>query len=117
MISTVQTPFPIFAETAPKIWPHFCAPSPESETISRVCSASRVGLGGAGARVDVAVAVTVPAISGEGDGAGIGRVRQGVVVPGGRMREAHGPGLAQDGQLAEELLVHRHVEQHGRAAT
>jgi hypothetical protein len=27
-------PFPIFAETAPKIWPHFCAPSPASETIS-----------------------------------------------------------------------------------
>ena len=39
MISTVQTPFPILAETAPKIWPHFCAPSPASETISIVCSA------------------------------------------------------------------------------
>src|SRR5512132_3067083 len=106
MISTVQTPFPIFAETAPKIWPHFCAPSPESEMISRVCSASRVGLGGAGARVEVAVAVTVPAVSGEGDGSGLGRARQHVIVREGRLRVAAGPGLAQDGQFAEQLLVH-----------
>src|SRR5690242_20898767 len=42
MISTVQTPFPILADTAPKIWPHFCAPSPESETISTVCSGRRI---------------------------------------------------------------------------
>jgi hypothetical protein len=41
MISTVQTPLPIFAETAPNTWPHFCAPSPASETISTVCSWSR----------------------------------------------------------------------------
>ncbi len=41
MISTVQTPLPIFAETAPRIWPHFCAPSPESDTISAVCSRAR----------------------------------------------------------------------------
>src|SRR6476619_202632 len=99
MISTVQTPFPILAEIAPKIWPHFCAPSPASETISRVCSASRVGMGGAGARVDVAVAVTMPAVSGEG-----------------KLQGARRAGLAQYGQLAQELLVHRHVEQHGRAA-
>ena len=37
MISTVHTPFPIFALTEPKIWPHFCAPSPESDTISTMC--------------------------------------------------------------------------------
>jgi hypothetical protein len=41
MISTVQTPFPILAVTAPKICEHFCAPSPESETTSTVCSCSR----------------------------------------------------------------------------
>ena len=34
MISTVQTPLPILADTDPKIWPHFWAPSPESETTS-----------------------------------------------------------------------------------
>ncbi len=34
MISTVHTPLPILAETAPKICPHFCAPSPESDTTS-----------------------------------------------------------------------------------
>ena len=34
MISTVHTPLPILAETEPKIWPHFWAPSPESETTS-----------------------------------------------------------------------------------
>lgn len=45
MISTVQTPLPIFAETAPKIWPHFCAPSPGSETISMVCSRASITLG------------------------------------------------------------------------
>ena len=36
MISTVQTPLPIFALTAPKVCPHFWAPSPESETTSTV---------------------------------------------------------------------------------
>ncbi|MBM4186166.1 MAG: carboxypeptidase regulatory-like domain-containing protein [Gemmatimonadetes bacterium] len=44
------------AETEPKIWPHFWAPSPESERISRVCSPSRVSVG-APASVD-GVAVT-----------------------------------------------------------
>jgi hypothetical protein len=51
MISTVHTPFRIRADTAPKICPHFCAPSPASETISSVCSPSvvsrRATLGGA----------------------------------------------------------------------
>ena len=37
MISTVQTPFPILAQTIPKICPHFWAPSPESDTTSTVC--------------------------------------------------------------------------------
>src|SRR3990172_1489186 len=46
MISTVQTPLPILAETRPKIWPHFCAPSPGSETISTVCSLTRSAVGG-----------------------------------------------------------------------
>lgn len=46
MISTVQTPLPILAETAPKICPHLCAHSPESETISSVCSASVCIVGG-----------------------------------------------------------------------
>ena len=41
MISTVHTPLPILAETAPKIWPHFCAPSPGSERISTVCCVAR----------------------------------------------------------------------------
>ena len=36
MISTVQTPFPIFAETEPKVVAHFWAPSPGSDTISSV---------------------------------------------------------------------------------
>ena len=38
MISTVQTPLPIFAETEPKIWAHFWAPSPGADTISTVWS-------------------------------------------------------------------------------
>ena len=38
MISTVQTPFPILALMVPKVCPAFCAPSPESLTISTMCS-------------------------------------------------------------------------------
>jgi hypothetical protein len=38
MISTVHVPLPMRAETRPKAWPQRCAPSPESETISTVCS-------------------------------------------------------------------------------
>ncbi len=37
MISTVHTPLPILAETVPKVCPAFCAPSPESLTISTTC--------------------------------------------------------------------------------
>ncbi len=36
MISTVQTPLPILAQTVPKVCPAFWAPSPESETISTI---------------------------------------------------------------------------------
>ncbi len=42
MISTVHTPLPILADTRPKVCAHFCAPSPESETTSTVCSATVV---------------------------------------------------------------------------
>ncbi len=37
MISTVHTPLPILAAMAPSDWPHLCAPSPESLTISTTC--------------------------------------------------------------------------------
>src|SRR5579863_399435 len=40
MISTVQTPCPVLAAIAPSDWPHLCAPSPESLTISTTCSVS-----------------------------------------------------------------------------
>jgi hypothetical protein len=43
MISTVQTPFPILALTVPKVWPAFWAPSPESLTISTMCSRTCFG--------------------------------------------------------------------------
>ncbi len=45
MISTVQTPLPILALTVPKVWPAFWAPSPESLTISTMCSGIRVAEG------------------------------------------------------------------------
>jgi hypothetical protein len=38
MISTVHTPLPSLAQTVPKVWPAFWAPSPESETISTMRS-------------------------------------------------------------------------------
>jgi hypothetical protein len=38
MISTVQTSLPIFAQTVPNTRPALCAPSPESLTISTMCS-------------------------------------------------------------------------------
>jgi hypothetical protein len=38
MISTVQRPLPILAQTVPNSWPAVCAPSPESLTISTICS-------------------------------------------------------------------------------
>ena len=40
MISTVHTPLPICEAIAPKVWPQRCAPSPESLTISTMCSLS-----------------------------------------------------------------------------
>ena len=43
MISTVQTPFPILAQTMPNTCPAFWAPSPESLTISTMCSSSVTG--------------------------------------------------------------------------
>src|SRR5665647_582590 len=43
MISVVQMPLPICAAIAPRDWPHFCAPSPESLMISTMCSFSRSG--------------------------------------------------------------------------
>jgi hypothetical protein len=42
MISTVQMPLPIFAAIEPSDWPQRCAPSPESLTISTMCSSSTV---------------------------------------------------------------------------
>ena len=45
MISTVHTPLPMRAETRPKICPQRCAPSPESDTTSTVCSGSVMTLG------------------------------------------------------------------------
>ncbi len=42
MISVVQMPFPICAAIAPRDWPHFCAPSPESLMISTMCSFSLI---------------------------------------------------------------------------
>ncbi len=69
MISTVHTPLPIFAETVPKIWPHFWAPSPESETISMVCSATSTKGGASRAVIDSAddcdVVVVIPAVHGQ----------------------------------------------------
>ena len=38
MISSVHTPLPICEAIAPKVWPQRCAPSPESLTISTMCS-------------------------------------------------------------------------------
>ncbi|OAD23638.1 hypothetical protein THIOM_000525 [Candidatus Thiomargarita nelsonii] len=43
IISTVQTPLPILALIVPKVCPAFCAPSPESLTISTICSSIRTG--------------------------------------------------------------------------
>src|SRR5208282_417754 len=40
IISTVHTPFPIFAATVAKDCAHFCAPSPESLMTSTMCSLS-----------------------------------------------------------------------------
>src|SRR5208283_4303441 len=43
IISTVHTPFPIFAATVAKDCAHFCAPSPESLITSTMCSLSSMG--------------------------------------------------------------------------
>jgi hypothetical protein len=43
MISTVHTPLPICEAIAPKVCPQRCAPSPESLTISTICSVSVTG--------------------------------------------------------------------------
>jgi hypothetical protein len=40
MISTVHTPLPERAAMPPSDWPQRCAPSPESLTISTMCSAT-----------------------------------------------------------------------------
>jgi hypothetical protein len=52
MISTVQTPLPMRAAIAASDWPQRCAPSPESLTISTMCSVERDGRlgGGRGSR-------------------------------------------------------------------
>src|SRR6516165_7729277 len=43
IISTVHTPRPICEAMAPKVWPQRCAPSPESLTISTMCSLNVTG--------------------------------------------------------------------------
>ena len=40
MISTVHIPIPIRAAMDPNVWPHLCAPSPESLMTSTMCSPS-----------------------------------------------------------------------------
>ena len=66
MISTVHTPLPICEAIAPKVCPQRCAPSPESLTISTICSlnvtavfppcSARGGLARARARLDGGIA-------------------------------------------------------------
>src|SRR5512143_914273 len=98
MISTVHTPLPIFAETAPKIWPHFCAPSPESETISTVCSGNRmverVGAADASSAntlVDEAMCGSLPQSEFSAMAYGYGRGARGSV----RMRPSDCKGIAE----------------------
>jgi hypothetical protein len=55
MISTVQTLLPIFAATVPNICPAVCAPSPESEMISTMCSGTFLAVGAPVAPVDAPV--------------------------------------------------------------
>ena len=62
MISTVHTPLPIFAETAPKIWPHFCAPSPDRRR-SPACVQRRMSALGAGCEIEVSSSSTDTSVS------------------------------------------------------
>ena len=45
IISTVHTPLPPLAHTVAKLCPAFCAPSPESLTISTIASRRTLGVG------------------------------------------------------------------------
>ena len=95
MISTVQTPLPILAETAPKICPHFCAPSPASETISMVCSVSRATPGLDVTMVEALVAVTMRAsLCEEARAKTLGQALRGSVVWSGGFLPVGRPGLA-----------------------